>query len=131
MSATVESVFLRKVLLSDGLGALAAAPLLLFGADALSPWLGLPPALLSVVGAVLALLGMAILWLARAERMPRWAVWAVIAVNACWVVDSVVLLMIVSPTQLGIAVVLAQAAVVAVIAELEFIGLRRMPAFAA
>jgi hypothetical protein len=54
-------------------------------------------------------------------------VWVVIIANALWVVDSLWLLVSgwVSPTALGVAFVLAQAAAVAVLTELEYIALRR------
>jgi len=58
---------------------------------------------------------------------------AVIAVNAVWVLDSVLLLELgfVATTPLGAIFVLAQAAIVAVLALLERVGMRRMVAQAA
>jgi hypothetical protein len=51
----------------------------------------------------------------------------VIALNALWVIDSVALLFTgwVQPALFGYAFVLAQAAAVAVLAELEYLGLQR------
>jgi len=54
-------------------------------------------------------------------------VFAVVACNAVWALDSVILLLTgwVQPTVLGEVIVLAQAVIVATLAELEFVGLRR------
>jgi hypothetical protein len=62
--------------------------------------------------------------------MARIAVWAVIGLNAVWAIDSVVLLFTgwVQPNLLGYAFVVGQAAFVAVMAELEIIGMRKSAA---
>jgi glucose uptake protein GlcU len=64
---------------------------------------------------------------ARNTPQLRWPVWGVVIGNAIWVLDSVLLLLSgsVQPTAIGTAYVIAQAVVVAVIAELEFTGLRK------
>ena len=61
---------------------------------------------------------------------PRAGVWAVIVLNVVWVANSLLLLASgwVAPALLGYAFVMGQAVVVAVLAELEFIGLRRAAA---
>ena len=50
-----------------------------------------------------------------------------IGVNLIWIVDSLAILLLgwFQPTGLGIAFVLGQAAAVAVVTELELIGLKR------
>jgi hypothetical protein len=60
-------------------------------------------------------------------------VWIIIALNAVWVVDSIMLLFSgwVAPNGLGYAVVIAQAAAVLVLADLEYMGLKRSTALAA
>lgn len=52
---------------------------------------------------------------------------AIIALNVLWVAGSIALLLggQVAPTTLGYAFVIMQAVVVGVLAELQFIGLRR------
>jgi hypothetical protein len=54
-------------------------------------------------------------------------VWAIVAYNTLWAVDSVVLLVsgTVTPTALGYAFVIFQAAVVAGFAGLQIVGLRK------
>ena len=61
----------------------------------------------------------------RPCRVP--AVWAIVAYNALWAIDSIVLLVsgYVAPTALGYAFVIFQAAVVAGFAGLQVIGLRK------
>jgi hypothetical protein len=57
---------------------------------------------------------------------------AIIALNVLWVAGSIGLLVSgwVAPTALGYAFVIAQAIVVGVFAELQFVGLRRSEAAA-
>jgi hypothetical protein len=66
-------------------------------------------------------------WVGTRETISRPAVQAVIALNVLWVLGSAGLLVSgwVVPTLLGYAFVIAQAIVVGVFAELQFIGLRR------
>ena len=72
-------------------------------------------------------------WVGTRETISRPAVQAIIALNVLWVVGSVGLLLsgFVAPTVLGYAFVIAQAVVVGVFAELQFIGLRRSDTVAA
>jgi succinate dehydrogenase hydrophobic anchor subunit len=57
-----------------------------------------------------------------------WAAWTVVLGNAAWVLGSVLLLVagFEHPTTLGMAYVIAQAVIVAIIAELEYTGLKRL-----
>ncbi len=59
--------------------------------------------------------------------MSKAAVWTVIAVNAIWALDSIILLASgwMSPNLLGQALIVMQAIAVGVFAELQFIGLRK------
>ena len=72
-------------------------------------------------------------FLATRERLARPVVWAVIVANAVWAVDSILLLFVgwIEPTVLGVPLIVAQAAVVAVFAELQWLGLRRSAPVAA
>jgi hypothetical protein len=121
------SPLLRRVLQVDALASGASGLLMLAGAGALEGPLGLPVPLLRFAG--LALLPWAVLvgWLSVRATLSRRAVWAVIICNLLWAADCVLLLAggFVSPTGLGIAFVLVQAAVVAVLADLQWLGLRR------
>jgi hypothetical protein len=122
--------FLRRVLAVDAIGGIGMGLLIAATAPALSGLTRLPVALLYGAAAILLPLGAFIAWLARHPALPRAAVWGVIAINVIWVIESVAVLLLgwVQPTVVGHAFVLAQAAFVALLAELEYIGLRRLPA---
>jgi hypothetical protein len=126
-SPVLPSPLLRQALLSDAVTTAACAALMIAGAGFLEGLLGLPATLLRVAGLVLIPFVAYVAMLGMRERVSRMAVWSVIGLNALWVVDSVLLLVsgYVAPTAAGIAFVLAQAAVVALYAELQFMGLRR------
>lgn len=125
--STAAAASLRRLLHVDAATSGAMGPLLVLAAPALSPALGLPAALLREAGIALLPFAALLLWIARAPRPARGAAWAVVAANALWVVASVALLAsgLVSPTALGEAFVLAQAAVVAALAWLQSAALRR------
>jgi hypothetical protein len=126
------SVFLQRVLAADAATCVATGLLMLFGAGALEPWLGIPPTLMRYAGASLLPIAAFFAYVATRESSPRVLVWAVIAGNAAWSFDSIALLFTgwIAPTALGIAFIMAQALVVALFAELEYVGLRRSAAFA-
>jgi hypothetical protein len=125
-------VFLQRVLAADAATCVATGLLMLFGAGALEPWLGIPPTLMRYAGASLLPIAAFFAYVATRESSPRVLVWAVIAGNAAWSFDSIALLFTgwIAPTALGIAFIVAQALVVALFAELEYVGLRRSAAFA-
>ncbi|HYD94157.1 MAG TPA: hypothetical protein VEC01_02435 [Noviherbaspirillum sp.] len=119
--------FLRQVLLADAAaGALMALPLLA-AADALSPLLGLPAVLLRAAALLLLPVAAFVAWTGTRPFLPVRLVWCVIAVNLLWVADSAALLLSghLAPTMWGQALVIVQAAAVALFAELEYLGLRR------
>lgn len=127
MAFIQSSRFLRNALALDAAACAATGLLLGLGAGALAGLLGFPAEFLRGAGLVLlpcaALLG----FLASRARLPRLAVYAVIGINILWVADSVLILVAgwFQPSGLGIAFVLAQAAAVAVVTELEVIGLKK------
>jgi hypothetical protein len=131
IAASIDrSTFLRRVLLFDAATCMAMGLLLLSAAAALASQLALPETLLRSAGAVLVPIGAFMAW--AGLRMPpsRAAIWTIILGNAGWVVASVLLLVIgpVSPNAAGTGFVVAQAFAVAVLAELEYSGLRRLSA---
>lgn len=68
-----------------------------------------------------------VIWAGTREAILRPAVWAVIAANVLWAGASALLLVSgwVAPTALGYAFVIGQAVVVALLGELQYMGLRR------
>ncbi|MGP9821607.1 hypothetical protein ACTZWW_16445, partial [Salinarimonas sp. NSM] len=105
---------LRRALLVDVAASGAAGITLAGAAGTLAGPLGLPETLLRLAG-VVCLAWASLLWLAAARpRLPRLVAWGIVEGNALWVLGSVALLVggLVSPTALGVALVLAQAALV-------------------
>jgi hypothetical protein len=130
MSSIQTSTFLRRVLLVDAVSCVGMGLLLLTASGFLTGVLGLPVELLRESSFVLLPFGLLLAFLSTRERLPRAAVWAVIVANAIWAIDSIVLLFTgwVQPTLLGYVFVAGQAAFVAVLVELEYIGLRKSSA---
>jgi hypothetical protein len=118
--------FLKRVLLLDAASCLGMAALVVPGAAVLAPLLGLDRSLLIGAGAALAPLGLFILWLATRRTLYVWLVALVVLGNLLWTVESFLLLTVAAGlTAIGVAFVAGQAAIVALLAALEFIGLRR------
>jgi hypothetical protein len=119
--------FLRNILAADAAVSGAAAILMIVGAPYLSPLLGLPSGLLFWAGIVLVPFVMLLLGVLRRQSVPRLTLIDIIGINALWVAASFGLLFsgLVTPNVLGIAFVAAQALTVALLAELQFVGMRR------
>jgi hypothetical protein len=118
---------LRRVLWFDAATCALAGIALLLLAGPVESWLALPVGLSRAAGVVLLLFAAEVAWVAGRARLPRTAVWAVVAANVLWAIASIVALVAgwLTPNTLGTAFVVAQAVAVAVIAELEVLGLRR------
>lgn len=127
MSLIQSSPLLRKALALDAAACAGMGLLLAIAAGSLAAPFGLPETLLRGAGLVLLPCAALLAVLASRETLPRLAVYAVVGVNLIWIVDSIAILLMswFAPTGLGIAFVLAQAAAVAFVTELEVIGLRR------
>ena len=123
---------LSRVLHFDALTCAAMGVALLTGAGLVSEPLGLSATFLRGAGAVLLPFAALLAWTARQDRPPTPVVRAIVAGNLLWVAASALLAVgAASLTTLGTALVLAQAAVVLVIADLEFVGARRLRAVTA
>ncbi|MBK1657940.1 hypothetical protein [Paracraurococcus ruber] len=133
MERIVPSDFLRRVLWLDAATCIGTGLLLAALAAPLSRLFGLPEVMLREVGLFLIAFAALVAVLALRRASPRLLFWAVILGNALWALDSVLLLVSgwVAPTMLGGAFVVAQALVVALLAELEWAGLRRSARLAA
>ena len=124
------SQFLRRALIADavfsGVGALGMT----IDAGTLAPLFELPQALLRETGLILIAYTALVGWLGSRPSVPRALVMLVIAINAAWTLASVALLLsgAVSPNLLGELAVVAQAIATGVLAELQYIGLRRSSA---
>lgn len=129
-AARGDGLLLRRGLQLDAIATGATAFALLAFATPLSAWSGLPAALLGAAGFALMAFVALLAWLMSRPRIPPRGAWAVIALNALWVVDSVALLFWpgIDATAFGAAFVLAQAAAVALFALLQWFGVRRLGA---
>jgi hypothetical protein len=121
------SVYLRRVLLLDAVATFATGVLLLGGMSLLQSLLNLPISLMTYAGvfcvAWAALVGFAF----TRRQLTRGFVWTIVIGNALWALGSLALLVsgYAAPTVLGHAFVIAQALVVGVFAELQYIGMKR------
>jgi hypothetical protein len=128
MSTTINSTpFLRFALLGDA-AASGLTGLLMAGASGpLSSLLGLPSQLLFWAGLVLLPYAAIVAFVGKRPRPSTFSIWAIIAANTVWVIDSLALLVSgwVQPTALGYVFVVGQALVVLAFAEAQFLGLRK------
>ena len=121
------SLFLRRAIQADAIFSGVSALLLSFGAGELAPLSNLPAALLREAGLFLIAYAALVGWLGSRQSMPKALVGIVIAGNVAWTVASIALLFsgAVAPNLLGEVFVAIQAITVGVLAELQYIGLRR------
>jgi hypothetical protein len=127
MSSLRSSSFLRRVLLVDAVSNGAMGFGLILAPSFLAEILQLPASLLTQAGIVLIPFAAFVGFLALRERPAGFAVWSVIGLNVLWTVDSILVLATgwVAPNALGYVFIVGQALTVAVLAELEYVGLRR------
>ncbi|HIQ44065.1 MAG TPA: hypothetical protein EYH47_15100 [Pseudomonas oleovorans] len=132
MNVLQPNPMLRDALLLDGLLSGVTGLLLVLAAGWLGAFLELPRLLLLVAGSALLPFAALLVWLSNRQQISRQVVWAVIAVNALWVIDSLLVLLIgwLSPNLFGYAFVITQALAVALLAELQWFGLRHSQAAA-
>lgn len=125
--AAVRSTFLRTVIALDAAACGLMGAGFAFDARWLEGPLGLSPALMQPAG--LFLLGYAglLAWLASRPALPRLVVWTLVGFNVVWAVESFALLALgwAHPTTLGMGFVIAQAVAALVVAELQYVCLRR------
>lgn len=133
MTAIRASSLLRRVLVVDAVSSGAMGLAMIAFAELLAGLLQLPVELVSEAGIVLLPFAAFVGFVASRREPARIAVWLIIAMNVVWVVDSIVLLFTgwVAPSALGYAFVIAQSAVVLVLADFEYMGLKRSAAVAA
>lgn len=126
-------VFLRRALFLDAVASGASGLLLLLGAGLLAGPLGLPENFMRLIGLSFVPFVAFVTWTGTREQPSAGAVQSVIAMNAVWVVASIVFLFSgwMNPTLLGNIFVVVQAVAVAVFAQLQFVGLRRTSALPA
>ena len=127
LTTTRPRIRLRTVLKLDAVTTGLNGAAYLAAASPLSDLLGLSEALLARRGRAPARYAALVWVLGTRKQIPRGPVYAVVAANAIWAVDSVVVALTGwgDPTTAGTVWILLQAAVVALFAELQLAGLRR------
>ena len=123
----IPSLFLRRALAADAIFSGVGAVIFTLGAGELAPLFDLPEALLLETGLFLIVYAAFVGWLGTRQSFPRILAGIVVVGNAVWTLASIALLFsgAVTPNLLGEALVASQAIVVGLLAELQFIGLRR------
>ena len=121
------SSLLRRALQADAIFSGTSGVLLSLGAGEFAPLFNLPEALLREAGLFLLVYAALVGWLGTRVSFPKILVAAVVAGNAAWTLSSIALMFsgAVSPNLLGEAALGAQAIAVGILAELQFLGLRR------
>ncbi len=130
MSLVDRPEFLRTVLLVDAVTCVATGALMTVGAELVSRLTQIPQGLLMAAGLSLFPIAAFIAFVATRRPLLRTGVWLVIIGNIGWVLGSVLALVAIAPNGHGYAFIITQAVAVAILAELEITGLRRLPAAA-
>ena len=127
MSMFDSPKFLRNVLFADAASCLGSGALQVAFTGQLADLLRLPAGLLQATGLFLLAYATVVVLVATREPIPRGPVWLFVAGNFAWAAGCVALLAAtpLAPSALGQAWVVAQAAAVVVLAELQWAGLRR------
>lgn len=130
MSSLVASPFLKLALRLDAVATSATALLLFFGGGILETLTGIPKSYLMLAGLVLVPFVVFVAAQSMRRETSTGAIWAIIAINAFWTLDSFFVLLtgLIQPTGLGYAFVIAQALAVGGFAMLQTIGLQRSTA---
>ena len=129
MSIFASPRFLRNVMLADAASCLATGALQLAFTGTLAQLLHLPAPLLVETGIFLVAYAAAAAFVGMRDPVPRGWVRLFAIGNFGWAIGCVLLLSFggFAPSALGIAWVLAQAACVVVLAELQWMGVRQAP----
>jgi hypothetical protein len=124
--------YLKKVLVADATISGAAAVAMMAGSAFLPPFLGLPAELLLWAGVALIPFVAGLALVIRQSRIAAGVIVAIISINIAWVIASLIVAFgpAFATTLFGKVFVVAQAATVALFAELQIIGLRRASATA-
>jgi hypothetical protein len=121
------SLFLRRILWLDAATCLITGAVMLAAAGTVERFLAIPAPLSAALGIALLAFGAAVAWVGARPYLLRPAVWAIVLLNALWAIESLLALAFgwLEPNLPGRVFIIGQAIAVAVIAELQFVGLRR------
>jgi hypothetical protein len=126
-SLAASPLFLRRVLWLDAATGAATGALQLLLSGLLASLLGLPETLLVVSGWAIFGYVAAISFIATRQFVPAALVWLLIGANLLWVLGCLALLLgdLVTPTLAGKVFIAVQAVAVGLLAELQWVGLRK------
>jgi hypothetical protein len=125
MSPIQSNNTLQNVLLLDAATCVAAGALMAFGSSFVAGLTAIPAPLLYWAGLILFPCAALMAFAGLQASPPRPIVWLIVLGNIGWVIASVAVLAFIAPNALGYIFILAQAAVVAVLALLEHSALQR------
>ncbi|MBC5767440.1 hypothetical protein [Ramlibacter albus] len=129
MSLAASPRFLRHVMLADAASCAGTGALQVLLASPMSDLFNLHPTMLFGTGLFLLAYAAVAAFVGTREPIPRQLVALFAAGNVGWAVICIALLVngAIAPTTLGTAWVFAQVVVVLVLAELQWLGLKRYP----
>ena len=127
MNVFTSSIAIRHLLVADAVISGTTGIVMIALAGTVEPLLNIPAPLMRTAGVLLLPFAAMVWYFSRAPEPRRARVWTVIVLNFAWVAASVLALVagMVEPTTLGTGFIVFQAAVVAILAEMQFFGLRR------
>lgn len=133
MSLLSSSRFLRNMVWFDAATGIILGTLHVLLPALMSDWLGLPQGLLVVSGVMLLGYAALAISIARAKPMPRGRLTVLIIGNFSWALASLVLVLgsALDPTGLGKGYLAMHVVSVALLAELQWMGARRLPVLSA
>lgn len=123
----IRSNTLRTVIAVDAAACGLAGAGLALDAAFVAPIAGAPAAVLQPLGLFLIAYAAVLAFLASRRDLPRAVVWTLVAFNVAWAIESVMapLLGWAQPTSLGLTLILVQAAGALLVADLQFLALRK------
>jgi len=121
------ATFLRIVIALDAAACGVMGAAFAFDAGWLAAPLGLSPSLMQPVGFFLLPYAGLLAWLASRPALPRPVVWTLVGFNVVWAIESIALVALAwaQPTTLGLAVVVGQAVAALIVADLQYVALRK------
>jgi len=125
MSPMQSNNALQNVLLLDAATCVAAGALMAFGSSFVAGLTAIPLPLLYWAGLILFPIAALMAYAGLQAAPPRPIVWLIVLGNIGWVIASIAVFAVIAPNALGYIFILAQAAVVGVLALLEHSALQR------
>ena len=123
-----KASLLRRMLQANSIFCALSGVTFIAAAGPLAALVGLPAPALLITGVILLPYALFLWYGASKERIDHRLAWAAIILDALWVVDSAIILATgwLPLTNAGWWIVLGLAVIVALFAELQYIGLRRL-----